>query len=190
VNLRGERFWNEASGYSEAAVAVLRQPEGVAWDVFDGRIAAIARQFEDFRQAEAAGAILAADSIEALAEAAHLPAAPLAAALAGVEAGKAAGATDRFGRRWDGVQPLRPPFHAVRVTGTLFHTQGGLVVDGSARVCLERGGTVPNLFAAGGAACGVSGPEASGYLSGNGLLTAVTLGRIAGREAARAAGRR
>jgi len=35
----------------------------------------------------------------------------------------------------------------------------------------------------GGAACGVSGNEASGYLSGNGLLTAVTLGMTAGRVA-------
>ena len=38
----------------------------------------------------------------------------------------------------------------------------------------------PNLFAGGGAARGLSGPEAWGYLSGNGLLTAVTLGRAAG----------
>jgi fumarate reductase flavoprotein subunit len=43
---------------------------------------------------------------------------------------------------------------------------------------------IENLFAAGGAACGVSGPRAAGYLSGNGLLTAVTLGRIAGAGAA------
>jgi fumarate reductase flavoprotein subunit len=43
----------------------------------------------------------------------------------------------------------------------------------------------PNLFAAGGAAAGLSGSRAAGYLSGNGLLTAVALGAIAGREAAR-----
>ena len=184
VNLRGERFWNEASGYSEAALSVLRQPGGIAWDVFDSRIAGIARQFEDFRNAEAAGAVLSAPTSEALAEAARLPAQSLAATLAGVDALKGRGATDGFGRDWSGATPLRAPFHAVRVTGTLFHTQGGLVVDEATRVCLERGGTLPNLFAAGGAACGVSGPEASGYLSGNGLLTAVALGRIAGRGAA------
>ena len=33
-------------------------------------------------------------------------------------------------------------------------------------------------------ACGVSGRSDSGYLSGNGLLAAVTLGRIAGRDSA------
>ena len=42
---------------------------------------------------------------------------------------------------------------------------------------------LPNLLAGGGAARGVSGAQISGYLSGNGLLAAITLGRIAGRTA-------
>jgi len=184
VNGAGARFWNEASGYSEAAVAVLRQPGGIAWDVFDARIAGIARQFEDFRNAEASGAVLVGGSVEELASRAKLPADALAATLAEVDALKREGARDGFGRDWSRAAPLTPPFFAVRVTGTLFHSQGGLLVDGRARVRLEGGGVIANLLAAGGAACGVSGPEASGYLSGNGLLTAVALGRIAGIEAA------
>ena len=40
------------------------------------------------------------------------------------------------------------------------------------------------LFAGGGAARGVSGSDAAGYIAGNGLLTATTLGKIAGRVAA------
>lgn len=39
------------------------------------------------------------------------------------------------------------------------------------------------LFVAGGAACGVSGSGDAGYLSGNGLLSAVVLGRAAGAAA-------
>ena len=37
------------------------------------------------------------------------------------------------------------------------------------------GSKLPNVFASGGAAVGVSGTGVDGYLSGNGLLTAVTL---------------
>ena len=85
-----------------------------------------------------------------------------------------------FGRRFDPAKRLTPPYYGVRVTGTLFHTQGGLVVDRDARVLRKNGERFPNLFAGGGAARGLSGPEAWGYLSGNGLLTAVTLGRAAG----------
>ena len=43
---------------------------------------------------------------------------------------------------------------------------------------IEPGTALPNLFAA------VSGSKASGYLSGNGLLTAVAYGYLAGRAAA------
>ncbi len=182
VNLNGERFSNECLGYSEQASVVLHQPEGLAWTVFDSRIAGIARQFEDFRQAEAANAILQADDIEGLAAAMRVPAAALHAAIADT----ASGTTDRFGRDFTASPPLAPPYRAVRVTGALFHTQGGLVVDTRARVLRQDGTPLPNLLAAGGAACGVSGSEASGYLSGNGLLAAVGLGYTAGLVAAEA----
>jgi fumarate reductase flavoprotein subunit len=184
VNLFGERFWNESQGYSESAEAVLAQPEGIAFDVFDARIAGIARQFEDFRNAEAAGAILAADTPEALAQLMKVPVNEFAATFAAVEEAKRTGATDAFGRSWAGSKPLSAPLHAVRVTGTLFHTQGGIVVDGTARAVRVDGSLAPNLFAAGGAARGISGPGASGYLSGNGLMPALVLGRAAGRSAA------
>ena len=42
----------------------------------------------------------------------------------------------------------------------------------------------PNLFAGGGAARGISGGDAAGYMAGNGLMTATTLGKLAGRAAA------
>lgn len=185
VNAEGRRFSNEAQGYSEQAVVVLRQPDGLAWTVFDERIATIARQFEDFRKAEEGGAILRADTPEALAARLGIPAATMAATLAEVAALKQAGGTDGFGRRFAGVPQLAAPYCAVRVTGALFHTQGGLVVDGAARVLRPDGSPLPNLYAAGGAACGVSGTGPAGYLSGNGLLAAVALGRVAGQEAGR-----
>ena len=186
VNRHGRRFSDESHGYSEQAARVLEQPDGIAWTIFDARIAGIARQFEDFRQAEAAGAVLAAETVRDLAPATGLPEAALAETLADVRRLKEAGATDAFGRDFAGAPQLEPPYRAVRVTGALFHTQGGLVVDGSARVLRPGGAALPNLFAAGGAACGVSGSQASGYLSGNGLLTAVALGRLAGTRAAEA----
>jgi fumarate reductase flavoprotein subunit len=95
----------------------------------------------------------------------------------------AGSARDPFGRDFRGKPALVPPYYAVKVTGALFHTQGGLVVDASARVLDPKGVPLPNLFAGGGAACGVSGAHVWGYLSGNGLLSAVTLGALAGQAA-------
>ena len=185
VNTGGDRFWNEAQGYSEAAMAVLGQPHGLAFSIFDERIAAIARQFEDFRRAEALGAVIRADEPAELAATLKLPADRLMATLASVDAAKSGQVPDPFGRAFAGVRALVPPYRAVKVTGALFHTQGGLAIDGQARVLSKNGQPIATLFAAGGAAVGVSGPEASGYLSGNGLLTAIALGRLAGEAAAR-----
>ena len=178
VNTDGDRFSNEAQGYSEQAAPVLRQPGGVAWTVFDARIASIARQFEDFRQAEAAGIVLAAPTLAALAVQMHVPEAAL-------EVSATRPDPDPFGRNYGTTPPLAPPYRAVRVTGALFHTQGGLAVGPHAAVLEPAGAAFPNLFAAGGAACGVSGRQASGYLSGNGLLSAVVLGWLAGHAATR-----
>jgi fumarate reductase flavoprotein subunit len=61
------------------------------------------------------------------------------------------------------------------------------VVDAGARVLRPDGTPLPNLFAGGGAACGISGSGRDGYLSGNGLLSAVVFGAKAGAGAARLA---
>jgi fumarate reductase flavoprotein subunit len=186
VNAKGLRFSDESLGYSEQAAKVIAEPEAIAFDIFDERIAKIARQFEDFRQAEVGGAVIEVDSIEELAARLKLPGDALLESFAEVERLKQNAGFDKFGRNFAGVSPLLPPFKAVRVTGALFHTQGGLAVDRHARVLGGDGSPLPNLFATGGAAAGVSGSQASGYLSGNGLLTATVLGRIVGTSAAKA----
>jgi fumarate reductase flavoprotein subunit len=186
INRDGSRFCDESKGYSEQAAKVLSQPGAIAWSVFDARIAAVARQFEDFQNAERAGAILTGRSIAELAGLMRVPAAMLASEWADVESLKTKRGQDRYGRQFAPEQHCVAPFHAVKVTGALFHTQGGLAIDGVGRVQRQDGTLLPNLFAAGGAAAGVSGASAAGYLSGNGLLTATVLGRLAGQAAARA----
>lgn len=183
VNTQGCRFCDESRGYSEQAAEVLRQPGGVAWNVFDDRIAAVARQFEDFRVAEHGGAVLSAHTTEQLAALMRVPIDAFKAELDEVEDLKAKRAQDRFGRKFAPEQKCVAPFCAVKVTGALFHTQGGLAINDVGRVKRKEGTFFSNLFAAGGAAAGVSGKRSAGYLSGNGLLTATVLGRLAGQAA-------
>jgi fumarate reductase flavoprotein subunit len=189
VNEEGRRFSNEQRGYSEQAVDVLRQTGGTVIEVFDARLHALGLDFEDYRNAMTTGAIRSADSIEDLAALFGLPAPALAATLADTRAMAAGAREDPFGRDFTRKPALAPPFYGVRVTGALFHTQGGLEIDTDARVLGCDGSKLPNLLAGGGASRGLSGPERDGYLSGGGLLAAVTLGRIAGETAARLVGR-
>lgn len=185
VNRDGVRFGDEQAGYSEAAVAVLEQPDSVAFDIYDARLHELGGQFPEYREAQRAGALHRAADVPTLARRLGIDADGLAATLAEIDALAAAGTADRFGRRFPAAERLQAPYYGVRVTGALFHTQGGLQIDATGRV-LDRGGqALPNLFAAGGAARGVSGDAAWGYLSGNGLLSAVAGGFLAGAAAAR-----
>ena len=211
LNARGERFHDETQGYSEASVHVLAQPGGVAWNVFDGELLALARTFPDFCSAEALGAV---KSCVGLAELAALIGCNAIFSVADYLGNHwAAGIIDteiQVKSGWDDTDPLslrtryaihapasyanssysdnrifkrqlQPPFYAIKVTGALFHTQGGLDIDAQCRVLRDDGSCFGNLLAAGGAARGVSGNSVSGYLSGNGLLSAVAGGAIAAR---------
>jgi len=178
INREGRRFHDETQGYSEAAVHVLAQPGGVAWNVFDAPLLALARGFPDFCDAEAAGALRRCGSVRELAACIGCDEAILQGTLDALRNG--APTTD--GRVF--ARGLDAPYFAVKVTGALFHTQGGLDIAADTRVLREDGTPLPNLLAAGGAAGGVSGDAVWGYLSGNGLLSAVAGGFIAARTAA------
>lgn len=184
LNSDGVRFSNEMSGYSEQASAVLAEEGGTVWTIYDERCEEPALTFQDYHRVLESGAVIRAADVDELAAKTGLPADALRDSLAEVAALTRAGGTDRFGRTFERNPPLTPPYLAVEVRGALFHTQGGLAVDTRARVLRPDGSALPNLFAAGGAARGLSGPSSWGYLGGNGLLTAVVLGRFAGAGAA------
>ena len=184
VNTEGSRFSNEHTGYSEQAVKVLAQPGSVAWCIYDDRLHQTGMGFPDYREANAAGAVHSADQAALLAAQIGLPADALTDTLAQVAGFCAGAAADPFGRDFTGKPMLAGRLYAVKVTGALFHTQGGLEIDPAAHVLRTDGTPLANLFAAGGAARGVSGSRVEGYLSGNGLLTAIGLGYVAGYSAA------
>ena len=185
VNSAAARFSNEALGYSVQAAKIVAQPGAVAWSIYDERCHAVMLQFDDYQDALRAGAVVAAEDVAGLAAATGLPVEALAATVAAVAACTRGDAADAFGRDFTGHPVLTGPWRAAKVTGALFHTQGGLVVDADARVLRSDGSALPNLFAGGGAARGISGSGAAGYIAGNGLLTATGLGRLAGLAAAR-----
>ncbi|MFW5919126.1 MAG: FAD-dependent oxidoreductase [Halanaeroarchaeum sp.] len=183
VNEDGHRFGDESAGYSEYAIDVLKQPEGIAYEIFDGEIYESLRgEFDDFDEADDLGAYTRAETIEELGDTLGFDGAAAREAIDSYNDAVARDEPDEVGRL-DGRKRLQSPFYGTKVTGSLFHTQGGLVVDGDGRVLREDDTPVPNLYAGGGVAHGVSGHGAGGYLSGNGLTTALGLGRLAGIHA-------
>ncbi len=178
LNERGERFGDESTGYSEFGRAVAAQPDHVAWVVLDRRIDRDCRPFADYQDLVDNGAVVWVDGTDGVAERIAAPVETVRATIAAAERAARGEQPDPLGRReWEA--PLQPPYGLVKVEGALFHTQGGLLVDGNAAV-LRAGRPIPGLYAAGGSAAGMSGHGPAGYLAGNGLLGALGLGYLAG----------
>lgn len=188
VNAAGERFGNEDLGYSGYAKRVLAQA-GPVYAIFDDRIKALASKEEEFQELVDHHGVKGSDTVQGLAAVFNLPEAALTRTLTdynqAAEHQQDSGAKDPQGRRHFGMAPLTGKLWICRVTPGLFHTQGGLAVDDMGRVLRADGSIIPGLYAGGGAAAGISGSAgAEGYCSGNGLLTAIGLGYLAGRSAA------
>jgi fumarate reductase flavoprotein subunit len=184
VNKQAKRFSNEYTGYSEHAIEVLQQEDKIAFEIFDERVYQSVLMFEDFNQCIEMGAVKKGATIEEIADLFQLPPEELRKTLESYNRAAEGRAPDSTGRQ-NFQGPLNPPYYGVRVTGALFHTQGGLKVDKKAQVLGEDGSPIPNLHAGGGVAVGLSGSRVKGYSSANGLLAATVLGKIAGEEAAK-----
>jgi fumarate reductase flavoprotein subunit len=183
VNAAGERYGNETKGYSEYARESIEHADGRSWIILDRRIYEACLSFQDFVDTVELGGLRWAPDARGLAELTGIDAAGLENTLAEATAAAAGTHPDRFGRTaWE--QPLQGELAAIFVQPALFHTQGGLRVDGEARVLDLSGEPIVGLYASGGAAMGISGHGASGYLAGNGLLPALGLAYLAAEHVA------
>ena len=196
VNREGERFTDEAArpvdaGYERVARAVLEQPEGLAWAVFDAGLDDAPHWRVTVRSDRKP---LEAPTIEALAEAAGLDPAALAATLAAYNAACPEDASafrpdGLDGLATQGLRPLksnwarrlvRPPFRAWPVICANCFTFGGLRIDIHGRVIDLDGDPIPGLYAAGETA----GLFYGDYTGATSVMRGAVFGRRAGRHAA------
>lgn len=185
VDASGRRFVDESDDIAGLVHPVLARPDGTAWLVYDEAIGATSRETAEMRQLRALGAPRTGADAATLAAAIGADAAGLDATLREIADAAVSQRPDGFGRRWALDQVARGPLRALRVTGALYHTQGGVVTDAAMRVTGADGTPIRGLFAAGGTARGVSGPSYWGYLPGMGLGSAFAGGWIAGTTLAR-----
>ncbi len=185
VNRDGERFSNEMEDVSGQGVVVMQQPGSVAFMIYDEDLHNRYKHLHETRQAMEVGAVKSGQTCKDLCKALGLPTGKMDQVLNDLTDVKAGKAKDTWGRDFSGTKQLEPPYYGIRVTGALYHTQGGLQVDENAQVKSTSGGLLPNLFAGGGTARGMSGPTCSGYIPAAGICMAMTLGRLAGQGAAK-----
>ncbi len=179
VNARGERFVNEYGGYSDLSPHVLAQPEHIGYLCFTDIQAS---KSKEFAERQAAGHVQTGATAAELAAALGIDAAMLEktfeAYQAGIEQGEDGFNRSRLPENFDG------PYYAMKITGEIRHTQGGMPTDVAGHVIRPDDTLVAGLYAAGGCTEGYSCRAGSVYSSGNGLIQALLFGMIAGKRAA------
>jgi tricarballylate dehydrogenase len=199
VNINGQRFFDEGSDfrnytYSKMGAAILQQPGGMGWQIFDAKAMAILPdEYRTPRAArfEAPTLEALADKLEGIDRDAFL--ATVASFNAAVDEAVPFNPAVLDGRATHGLAINKsnwaralsePPFVAYQVTCGITLTYGGLAIDEEARVQNEEGTPIAGLYAAGEL---VGGLYYDRYPGGAGLTSGSVFGRIAGRHAAGAA---
>jgi fumarate reductase flavoprotein subunit len=173
----GKRFVDETRYPGGIGVKMLDLPGKHAYEVFDERIYMSQRNAPGLRNLSGlldAGLLLKADTPGDLAGKLEIDAQGLNQTIRDYNDSAAGGGKDAFGRVLP--QRLEGPYYGIKVTVALYHTQGGLKVNPDGQVLRADGTIIPNLYAGGGVAVGVSGKGLEGYLPGNGLLASLGLG--------------
>ena len=156
VNLEGDTFIDVPSATDmEITAAVQGQTDAAFFVVFNEEMAGEVAAFEVY---EAAGFLVSADTIEALAE------------QIGVDATSLAASVDFAG-----------PFYAGRGTASVLTASTGIRINENAEVIAQDGGIVRGLYAAGPVVGGIQG---YGRHGGSTLMEVLVFGRIAGESVA------
>ena len=183
VDQTGKRMGNETIGYS-GFVADLLTGTPPYFVLYDSRIRDVAMKEEEFADLVQIGGAREYQDLAQLCDHFAIELQELSLTVDHYNAAARQVSPDVFNRTDFSMAPLEAPFVASRVTPGVFHTQGGLAVDLDGRVITRQAKPVPGLYAIGGVAAGISGLRGGrGYSSGNGLLSALGLGRLAGLAA-------
>lgn len=199
VNAAGVRFVDEGKNfrnytYAQFGRAILQQPGGFAWQLFDAKVDDLLYgeyRFHDAHYVESKtldGLIEQLDGVDQ-----DQARSTVAAFNEAVDETVPFEPTVLDGRSAVGLTPPRsnwaqrldtPPFRAYPVTGGITFTYGGLHVDDAGAVLREDGSAIAGLHA-----CGelVGGVFLAGYPGGSGLTSGAVFGRRAGTGAAQRA---
>jgi tricarballylate dehydrogenase len=193
VNREAQRFIDEGMdfksySYTVMGPAILRQPGGIAYQIFDQQTV------ERLEARYGSGSPPAtADTVEALADKLGLNPQSLVRTVTAYNDAVQGGLFNpakKDGKRTQGIEPAKtnwalrldkPPFVAYGVRCGITFTYGGVMVNEAGEVLHCDGTPIPGLYAAGEITGGIFYHN---YPSGSGLMLGAVFGRIAGTTAA------
>ena len=182
VNALGERFADESESYKVLGSAVLNQPGGMAFQVFDSTVRARSKPgvpLSDMERIEELGHLVSAPTIEALERELGIPAGELDRTVAVYNESVSGRRADGFGRTGlvNGVGALVPidtaPYYAYPAVTAMTSTYGGVSVAPDTSVKRIDGTRIDGLNAAGEV---VGGFHGASYMTGTALTKALVFG--------------
>ena len=196
VNLNGDRFLDEGADFRNYTYvtygrALLTQPQGLAFQIFDDKVKHLLRDEYHIPQVTMAQA----DTIEELAARLDIDPEGLAQTVrefnAAVQQDVPYNPTVKDGRSTVGIEPPKtnwaqtidtPPYLGYAVTCGITFTFGGVKIDTRGQVVTNGQEPIPGLYAAGEM---VGGLFYYNYPGGSGLSAGMVFGRLAGSSAGR-----
>ena len=196
VNLNGDRFLDEGADFRNYTYvtygrALLTQPQGLAFQIFDDKVKHLLRDEYHIPQVTMAQA----DTIEELAARLDIDPEGLVRTVRGFNAAVQQDVpynpTVKDGRSTVGIEPPKtnwaqtidtPPYLGYAVTCGITFTFGGVKIDTRGQVVTNGQEPIPGLYAAGEM---VGGLFYYNYPGGSGLSAGMVFGRLAGSSAGR-----
>jgi uncharacterized protein len=202
VNEDGKRFTQEFGDEKLGLRALLNQPGGTYWNVFDEKgkdgFSITLAGYENLSEVRALvyerpGVVVTADSLDKLAAAMRVPAANLRATVSRYNELTTKGIDVDFQAFGEKTVPKpkpidTPPFYAAQFFPLTRKSMGGIDVDMECRVLDKTRRAIPGLFAVG-EVSGFGGINGKAALEGTFLGPGMYMGRIAGRRIAQDFGR-
>lgn len=197
VNANGKRYENEQVPAPLVCEGRIRQPQNIAWAVFDAK-------WQDDAPRMSAGLLrtpiinelnvkkleenaLKADTLEKLAEAMGVPSDTFSDTVRRYTDIAKAGKDEDFGKSSNNLWTIeQPPFYAIEVPVGTMNTLGGLLINDSMQVLDgESGGIdpIPGLYAAGNVSGGFFGSTYPSAVSGINKGWSIVGGYLAGKHA-------
>ena len=199
VNHNGERYANEDLPFAYISNQVRQQIGLTRWTIFDSKWEEEAPRFrqsackaikyhhrrDEFDQLVEKGVIVKADTLDELAEKAHLPADNLKATVARYNEMVKKGVDEDFGKDKVYLTTVeKGPFYAGHIGTSLLVTLGGLTINDKLEVLDKERKVIPGLYAAGNASGSFFATDYPIVVTGCSHGRAYTFGYLAGKSAA------
>lgn len=185
VNQEGERFVEEMDRRDVISEAILKQTDNIAYLVWGQEVEKVGNMTKvhenEYKMLEEMDLIYKADNLEDLAEYFNIDEANFLKTIEKFNKFVDDGEDKDFNHRNLNNKINEGPFYIEKVTPSIHHTMGGLVINENAEVLNSKGEVIKGLYAAGEVTGGIHGAN---RLGGNAVTDVLVFGRIAGKNAA------